>query len=79
MLPFLLIAFLAQMSRELDPVPDAPREHSRFLRLRKENHQVKITSVRARVYSCRPAQEKKNSLLPQAVAERNEANLKKFK
>ena len=64
--PVLLVALLTQMRRELDTVPDAPREHSRFSRLRKESHQVKITSVRARVYSCRPAPQKNNSLLPQA-------------
>jgi hypothetical protein len=38
---------LPQKRRELRPVPDAPREHSRFGRLRIESHQVKITSVRA--------------------------------
>jgi hypothetical protein len=34
-----------------------------------KDHQDEITSVRARVYSCRPAQQKNNSLLPQARRE----------
>jgi hypothetical protein len=42
-----------------------------------ENHQVKITSVRARVYSCRSVPQKNNSLLPQAVAQRSGATRKK--